>query len=183
MKIIGIAGSPRANSNSTFLATKVLETAKEMGAETELFHLKDLNYSGCQACMGCKGEKSSCVVDDDLINVLNAMNNADAILMASPLFYGDVSGQFKCFWDRTYSLIDSEHVCRLKPGIKTALLISQAAPEGSFDEVLEKWKMWFDHYKFDHKGMIAPNLSTSGDAADKSEFDEKLTELAKHLMS
>ena len=56
MKVLGIFGSPRDNSNSTALAEKVLETTRDLGAETEVFKLNEMNYVGCQACSKCRTE-------------------------------------------------------------------------------------------------------------------------------
>ena len=95
MKIVGILGSPRKKSNSSELANRVLDAAREKGAETEAFVLNDLDYKGCQACMGCKGKKDYCIIKDDLTPVLEAMREADAVVLASPVYYGDVSGQFR----------------------------------------------------------------------------------------
>ena len=129
MKVIGIIGSPRAKSNSRILTEKSLEAAKELGAETEVFVLNKMNYKGCQACGGCKTKKDQCVLNDDLTSVLEAVREADAIVFASPVYYGEVSGQFKSFFDRTYSYFSSDFSCRLKPGKKVAIILTQGDPD------------------------------------------------------
>ena len=63
--------------------------------------------------------------------------------------------------------------------MKTALLFSQGAEdEETFANVLERWKFWFDQYKFENMGMIGPNLATAGEAADRPDLDEKITAVA-----
>lgn len=54
MKVIAINGSPRKNWNTHKLLNAALEGAKSMGAETEIIHLYDLNYTGCRSCFACK---------------------------------------------------------------------------------------------------------------------------------
>ena len=54
MKVIGINGSPRRNWNTATLVRDALEGAAEMGAETELYNLYDLDFKGCTSCFSCK---------------------------------------------------------------------------------------------------------------------------------
>lgn len=104
MKIIVINGSPRKKWNTATLLQKALEGAASCGAETELIHLYDLDYKGCISCFACKtlGGKSygRCTVQDDLAPIFSRIEQADAILMGSPIYWGHVSGEMKSFMDR-----------------------------------------------------------------------------------
>jgi hypothetical protein len=70
MKVIAFNGSPRKDWNTAALLGKALEGAASQGAETELFHLYDLNYKGCVSCFACKTRNGKsygrCAVKDDL---------------------------------------------------------------------------------------------------------------------
>lgn len=104
MKIIGINGSPRKNFNTATLLKKALEGAQSNGAETELINLYDLNYKGCTSCFACKlrGGKSygSCAYKDDLTPVLEKIKQADAIIMGSPIYLYDITGEMHSFLER-----------------------------------------------------------------------------------
>ena len=103
MKIVAILGSPRSKSNSSGLAYRIIDRTKELGADTEVFTLNKLQYKGCQACETCKTKLDHCVLKDELTQVLNSIHQADTVVMATPIYFGQVSGQFKSFVDRTYS--------------------------------------------------------------------------------
>ncbi|HXW69598.1 MAG TPA: flavodoxin family protein [Dissulfurispiraceae bacterium] len=104
MKVIGINGSPRKKWNTAVLVGKALEGAASQGAETELVQLYDLDYKGCISCFACKtiGGKSygRCAVQDDLTPIFRKIESADGIILGSPIYLGDVSGEMRSFMER-----------------------------------------------------------------------------------
>ncbi|MBC8554611.1 MAG: flavodoxin family protein [Candidatus Brocadiales bacterium] len=104
MKVIAFNGSPRKKWNTAMLLEKALEGAASQGADTELFHLYDHNFEGCTSRFGCKikGGKSygKCVVKDDLVPILEMVEDADAIIFGSPIYYGTASGEMRSFMER-----------------------------------------------------------------------------------
>ena len=104
MNVLAFNGSPRKEWNTATLLTKALEGAASQGAETELIHLYDLDFKGCKSCFACKtkgGESyGKCAVKDDLAPILRKVEEADAIILGSPIYYGTVSGVMKSFMER-----------------------------------------------------------------------------------
>jgi multimeric flavodoxin WrbA len=104
MKVIAFNGSPRKKWNTATLLKKALEGAAARGAETELIHLYDLNFKGCVSCFSCKirGGKSygKCAVKDDLTPILARVEEAGAIMLGSPIYFGTVSGEMRSFMER-----------------------------------------------------------------------------------
>jgi multimeric flavodoxin WrbA len=104
MKAIGINGSPRKKWNTAMLLEKALEGAASQGAETESFHLYDLTFKGCVSCFACKtkGGKSygRCAVKDDLSPILKKVEEVDVIILASPIYFGTVTGEMRSFMER-----------------------------------------------------------------------------------
>jgi hypothetical protein len=96
---IGIAGSPRHRGNSTSLLKAYLVGTSQVGFETKIVYLDDLNYGGCKGCDQCVKGKN-CPVIDDLCSVFPLLRSADIWAMASPIYYDGVSGQLKTFFDR-----------------------------------------------------------------------------------
>lgn len=116
MNIIAINGSPRKNWNTAILLGKALEGAASKGATTELIHLYDLNFKGCISCFACKlkGGKSygKCAVQDDLTPVLAKAATADAIILGSPIYLGNVTGEMRSFLERLafqYAVYDANY--------------------------------------------------------------------------
>jgi multimeric flavodoxin WrbA len=121
--VIGIAGSPRRNGNSTTLLRSVLKGAESKGARTDVIHLNDLTYKGCQACEKCS-PGGRCIVKDALTPVFSALKLADIWVLASPIYYDGFSGQMKLFLDRCRQLtkLDGKPKKRLR-GKRQAVII------------------------------------------------------------
>ena len=104
MKIIAFNGSPREEWNTATLLKKALEGASSQGAETELVHLYDLDYKGCISCFACKTRGGPsygrCVVKDDLTPVFKKIESADAIILGSPIYIGNITGEMQSFLER-----------------------------------------------------------------------------------
>ena len=104
MKVIAVNGSPRKNWNTATLLQKALDGAASQEAETEIFHLYDLNYKGCVSCFACKTKNGQsygmCAVKDDLTSILKKVEEVDAIILGAPIYYGTVTGEMKSFMER-----------------------------------------------------------------------------------
>ncbi len=102
--VIAINGSPRKKWNTAMMLEKALEGAESKGADAELVHLYDLTFTGCTSCFACKlkGGKSygRCAVRDELTPVLDRIYSADALILGSPIYFGTVTGEMRCFMER-----------------------------------------------------------------------------------
>ncbi|MGO9380294.1 MAG: flavodoxin family protein [Dissulfurispiraceae bacterium] len=160
MKIACLLGSPRINGNSATIARRFLDTAEALGAEKETFILNSLSYRGCQACYACKTKLEKCALNDDLTRVLEAVKEAETVVIATPTYYGDISGQLKCFIDRTFSYLKPDYMTnsepsRLAPGKKLLFIITQGAPDGTlFDHIFPLYDRFFKWYGYSESRMI-----------------------------
>lgn len=104
MKLIAVCGSARKQGNTSKMLHQVIEGAKSIGAETEFVNLFDLNYKGCTSCYACKLKNSKsyghCMQNDELKPLLERIEQSDAIVIGSPIYYGNLSGQMRSFTDR-----------------------------------------------------------------------------------
>ena len=104
MKVLAINGSPRKKWNTATLLQSALDGAASHGAKAELIHLYDLTYTGCTSCFACKlkGGKSygKCAMQDGLTSVLEKIQDADALILGSPIYFGTVTGMMRCFMER-----------------------------------------------------------------------------------
>lgn len=153
MNIIGINASPRKNANTQTLVEAVLAGASDKGAETRLVNLRELNINGCLGCEGCKKQLGTCVQKDDLSTLMREMTEYDAIVMGTPIYWYQVTAQFKMLVDRLYSFIQiTEDPATGAPSIKNAFpagkqavfIISRGDPEPppvfpQFYKNLDEW--------------------------------------------
>ena len=122
-RVIGIAGSPRKNGNSTTLMEAALAAAEAAGAETSIVYLNELTFRGCQGCDPCTPDLT-CRVTDELTSVLKAVSAADGWVLAAPIYYDGVSGQMKLFFDRLRHLTnDAGDHHPMLPGRRAAAVI------------------------------------------------------------
>ncbi len=100
MKAIGIVGSPRKNGNTEILTRHTLKAIEEAGLDTELIRLAGRDIRPCDACMVCRNEER-CPIDDDLFPIYTKMKEADAVILASPVYFGSANALLKALMDRT----------------------------------------------------------------------------------
>lgn len=102
-KIIIIDGGPRKNFNTAAMCEKVAEGVRSVEGESKIIRLYDLDYKGCMSCMACKvkGRASNvCKFKDALTPLLEEIAHADGLVLASPIYFGDVTGQMRTFLER-----------------------------------------------------------------------------------
>ncbi len=104
MKIVAVNGGNRLNGNTGKLLDSAIRGAESKGAEVERFDLYKLDFKGCKACFGCKrtGSKSlfKCAVRDGLTPLLEAVEGADGMIVASPIYFMDITGEARSFLER-----------------------------------------------------------------------------------
>lgn len=99
VKVLGIVGSPRRGGNTEILVNTALESARSMGAETEIIRLCEKIVGPCDGCASCAKTKK-CKTKDDFAEVFDKMAAADAILFGSPSYFESVTPQMKALIDR-----------------------------------------------------------------------------------
>jgi multimeric flavodoxin WrbA len=104
-KIIIIDGGPRATFNTSSMLKKFAEGASSVSNEIEVktIRLYALDYKGCMSCMACKIKRKAsnvCKFKDALTTVLEEIAQADGLVLGSPIYFGDVTGQMRTFLER-----------------------------------------------------------------------------------
>jgi len=102
MRVVAFSGSARRDGNSARMVREVFTELDKAGIETELVQLAGQEISGCKACYLCKKNKDErCATTDDIVNeCIEKMLAADAILLASPTYFADVTSEIKALIDR-----------------------------------------------------------------------------------
>lgn len=146
MKVIAINGSPRKNANTATLLRKALEGASSQGAETELINLYDFNYKGCISCFACKriGGKSygKCAINDDLTPIFKKIEEADALIFGSPIYFGDTTGAIRSFMERLmfpYAVYEENYPSLFKKKISTGFIYTMNISDDYVDEAGYKY--------------------------------------------
>ena len=99
MKIIIINASPRENGATSKILSEFASQLSRKGACTATFHLSNLEFSFCKGCCSCY-KTSQCFLDDDAKKLSEIISGADGLIIGTPCYVSDVSGQLKAFIDR-----------------------------------------------------------------------------------
>lgn len=104
-KVLVLLGSPRKKGNSSTLAEQIIQGAESMGAKVETIHLHGMKIAPCQSCYACQKRNSKgCAIDDDMQAIYQKLIENEAWVIASPVYWFNMSAQTKLFMDRCFAL-------------------------------------------------------------------------------
>jgi len=111
MKIIVLHGSPRKGKNTDTLADYFLQGLSEtVPSETKHFYTNEMNIRPCQGCLGCANASDKrCIIKDDMQEIYSDFIEADAIVFATPMYWGYITAQLKAVVDRMEALVMWDH--------------------------------------------------------------------------
>ncbi|NEZ75005.1 flavodoxin family protein [Clostridium botulinum] len=186
MNIIGIIASQRKEGNTAFIVNKLLEGAKEQGAEIQSFSFSDLDIKPCRGCEACHKGAQGCVINDDMKKIYNAMEHADAIVLGLPIYMAQMSAQGKIFTDRLFA----RHSPRFSPffkekAVKQKLILSfnQGNPNADlFKSYIDYTKHMFEILEFDVKEVPVVTDLRSGPAQEREDLCTDLKKFGSELV-
>ena len=103
-RVVIISSSPRKGQNSDTLCDEFLRGAQDAGHDAIKYFLEDIEFSSCKACYKCKTSEMKCFQDDGIAEILDDMMGADVIVYATPVYYYEMCGTLKMFFDRCYPI-------------------------------------------------------------------------------
>lgn len=185
MKVVAVLGSPRLKGNSATLARKFLEKAEKAGHRPVVHELGSLNYKGCVACYACKTSRDECVLRDDLTGVLADVAAADVLVLATPVYFGDLTSHLKGFIDRTFSYFTPEYrtsatPSRLEPGKKLVFIQTQGNPdETAFADIFPRYAAFLKRNSFGEAHLIrARGVSAPDDVLRQDAYLKDVDQVA-----
>ncbi|VBB07129.1 nadph-dependent fmn reductase [Lucifera butyrica] len=186
MKIIGFSASPRKEGNTAWIINKILEGAKEQGAETRSWYFSDLDIKPCQSCYGCKQGELRCIIKDDMQKLYDAMEHADALVLGSPTYMGQMSAQAKIFTDRLFAQYHPRFSPQFKEqnaGKKLVLVFNQGNPDaGMFQPYYDYTQKMFQLLEFDVKGVHVVAGMRNGPAHERKDLHTVMKEIGSALV-
>ncbi len=158
MKVLGIMGSPRRQSNTEILLDKALEGAREAGAQVEKVLISKLRISPCLEIYACRKD-GNCAIKDDMQLLYEKLLEADHVVFASPMFFYGVTSQAKAIIDRCQALWVRKHVLGMDREDKRerrGVFISVGATRGTklFDGAVLTVKYFFDAIGVKYSGDL-----------------------------
>ena len=152
MKILVLSGSPRPRGNTAAMVDAFARGARESGHQVEIIDVCRKKIAGCMACEYCRqkgsGHERQCVQQDDMQAVYPLLDEAEMILLASPVYYHSFSGQLQCAINRIYALDKPRN---LK---KAALVLSSGSDKVYGGAVYEYQNSFLDYLHLEDMGIF-----------------------------
>jgi multimeric flavodoxin WrbA len=179
--ILILKGSPREKGNSSLLAEKAAEGARAAGAEVETFSLHRMDIRPCDACDTCQ-ETGVCVLKDDMQVLYPKLQEAEAIVIASPVYWFTMSAQTKLFIDRWYAL-ESSQGNALK-GKQFGIILTYGDTDPYSSGAINAIRTFQDMFRYigaNIAGMVYGTASDEGDVLKQPELMGRAYKLGAKL--
>ena len=162
-KIVVVNAGPRKGWNTDTLITEAAKGAESAGATVVKFDLfQRERYTGCISCFGCKREqhKGHCVCRDGLTEVLDAIREADGLIIGSPNYLGEMTASFRALYERlvfqnlTYN---GETPCCNQNVIPVLLIMTSNAPDTAYTGLLKNYQQTMSRFVGPTKFLVSGN--------------------------
>jgi len=171
--IVVLSGSPRKGANSDTLVSAFVDGAESAGKKVTVFRTADMKIGGCRGCGHCFEEPGVCVQKDDMPQILDALKTADALVLASPVYFWGVTAQLKLAIDRTYALLRTERATK-----RAALLLTCGSRVGASVLMFENM---CEFSKWENAGVIIEAGLRDTDAIKGREVLDKAGALGREI--
>lgn len=165
MRILVLNGSPRPKGNTAAMVEAFTRGAEEAGNQVDVFSVGHMKIAGCLGCEYCHTEgNGACIQDDDMQKIYPYFEQADMIVLASPIYYLGFSGQLQCAVTRTYNI-------GIPKNLKKAALILSSGADDVYDGAVYAYNYGFIEY------MNLQNLGVYTAYGSQNKSKEKIEEL------
>lgn len=172
MRIIAVNAGPRKGWNTDTLIMEAARGAESVGAEVQKFDLFRLEkYTGCISCFGCKKEKNMghCICRDGLTPVLDAIREADGLIIGSPNYLSEMTASFRALYERlifqnlTYNV---ETPCCNQHPIPVLLIMTSNAPDNMYMGLVRNYQQVLSRF-------VGPtDIFVSGDTLQLKDYSK-----------
>jgi len=181
--VLVLKGSPREKGNSSILADQAASGASAAGARVESFVLQNMNIQPCNACDACQGTgDGECIIQDDMQTLYPRLREADAIVVASPVYWFTINAQTKLCIDRWYALESPQGNALAGKQIGIVLTYGDTDPftSGAINAI-RAFQDMFRYVKAPIAGMVYGTASNPGDVQNQPSLLEQAYQLGQKL--
>ena len=183
-KVVIFNGSPRYDGNTSTILQYIERGAKEHNANVKVYNLFILKASACRGCFACRvDDLGKCSIDDDLTKAMKEMEDADAVVIGTPVYFMQMNGMTKNLYDRFFPLITNEGKPRFgEKKIVTVYTQAQDDPkmfETYFDFVSATLLPNFGFV--DEHRIVCPHANNPQTAEDNRDLMNEAYELGRRL--
>lgn len=163
MDIVALMGSPRKHANTDMLLDEMIKGAEEKGHNVVKYYIGDLDVHPCRGCGVCMQGKD-CVFKDDGLKVTHEIANAEGLIVSTPVYFGQMTGDLKVLLDRLYGIT---HNPLIPLSGKVALIFTHLGPEGYYDSYIELTKIQPFHMNMHYQILDVLDVGNLGDVRNQ----------------
>ena len=149
MKIVVINGSTRKNGNTEIMADAFIEGARESGNEAVKINLSETQVAPCLDCQYCFAHDGVCAQKDGMSRIWEAMEEAELVVLASPIYFSGLSAQIVAVIDRLYARCEVGFPC------KYSVLLLDSGSLDQYTAAIAQYRDAIDYIKWEDQGIIA----------------------------
>lgn len=179
VKVLGLVGSPRKQSNTDLLVSSILEGANQTGFGTEKLYLYDYEIKPCVDCRVCKQGKHQCALKDDLTTLYPKLEAADVIVFGTPLYWYGPSAKMKLLVDRLRPYIASKKLA----GKQAVLVVPSEEGAEACNVTVDMFKMSFKYLEMTLTGVLLPRAYERAELKAQPQVLNDALLLGKNLKS
>ncbi|MEM2940853.1 MAG: flavodoxin family protein [Thermoproteota archaeon] len=177
MKVLGLIGSPRKNSNTDLLVSRILDGASASNHLTEKLYLYELNISPCVDCRRCKKGSFQCAINDDMQILYPKLKDADVIIFGTPLYWYGPTGKMKLVVDRLRPFIASK---KLK-GKKAILVTPSEEGPSACGHLVGMFELSFQYLEINLIDKVLAKAYEKAEVREQPEILERMFQLGESL--
>ena len=168
MNILIISGSPRKGGNTELLADAFAKGAAEHH-HVEIVSVHDYKVNPCLGCNACFKTNGICAQKDDMAIIYEKMNQADMLVIASPVYFYGISAQLKVVIDRFHNPIrNTFHINKM-----ALLLVGAATLPELFDAILTEYNLGLKYFNIEDAGkVLVRGVKNKGDIKGTSFLED-----------
>lgn len=186
MKALFINGSPRIRGNTYLIAKQVIAGLSSNEIVTKEINLSEFTVTYCTGCKSCE-KTGECLIQDDVHQIISEIDNSDIIIIGSPSYWGDITGQLKVFFDRNTPYSDTntnDKRMKLKDGkVGLAIAVRAGMSEKENVHIIECIEHYYSHLGIRAVGSIsATGIEEIGEILNQKEILDRAFELGSKVV-
>ena len=186
-KVLTLLGSPRKKGNTAALADQINKGAEKAGAVVESLYLNGMQIKPCQGCYACQAaERPGCAVDDDMQQIYPRLLNADAWVIASPVYWFTMSAQMKTVLDRCFALFNEGQLQSPFAGKRIAIAMSYGDTDAFSSGCVNALRTFQDAFSYvgaEIVGMVYGTAEEPGEIKSNLGLMQQAEELGRKLVA
>ncbi len=177
MKVLGLVGSPRRQSNTDLLVSAILDGAAKNKHTTEKVYLYSVDIAPCVDCKACKKGALQCALKDGMQMLFPKLEEADVVVFGTPLYWYGPSAKMKLLVDRLRPFIASKKL----RGKKAVLVVPSEEGADACSLVVGMFNLSFKYLEMEFAGVLLPKVSERAEVKTQPQVLKEASTIGKHL--